>query len=59
MLVSVKSYNCNHISHVISLNILPKCCEEKEPNDEQLCVAVHTIGDICDANPLDNLSNKP
>ena len=58
MLVSIKIYNCNHISHVISLNIPPKCCEENEPKDEQLCITVHTIDNICDADPLDNLSNK-
>ena len=38
--------------------MLPKCCEEKEPKDEQLCIAVHTVtNNICDANPLDNSSN--
>ena len=59
MLVSMKSYNCNHISHVISYYILPRCCKEKEPKDEQLCIAVHTINNnICAAYPLDNLSNK-
>ena len=26
----------------------------REPKDEQLCIAVHTINDICDADPLDN-----
>ena len=29
------------------------CCEEKEPKDEQLCITVHTINNICDADPLD------
>ena len=58
MLVSIKSYNCNHISHVITLNILPKCCEETEPKKKQLFIAVHTIDNICDANPIDNLGNK-
>ena len=53
MLVTMKSCNYNHIIHVI-FYILPKCCEEKEPGDEQLCIAVHTINDIHDANPLDN-----
>ena len=37
MLVSIKSYNSNHISHVISLNIPPKCCEENEPKDVSHC----------------------
>ena len=58
MLVLIKSYNCTYISHIISY-ILPKCCEEKEPKDEQLCIAVYTINNnICDANPLDESSNK-
>ena len=57
MLASMKSSNCNHISHVISSYILPKCCKEKEPNAKQLCIAVHTINNICDADPLDNISN--
>ena len=57
MLVSIKICNCNHISHVIFYYIPPKCCKEKEPEDEQLCIAVHTItNNICDANPLDNSS---
>ena len=56
MLVSIKS--CNHSSHV-SYYIPPKSCEEKEPEDEQLCITVHTINNnIRDADPLDNLSNK-
>ena len=59
MLVSINGCNCNHISHIISYYILPKCCEEKEPEDEQLCIAVHTINNnIHDANPLDNSSIK-
>ena len=58
MLVSIKSCNCNHISHIVPSYILPKCCEEKEPKDEHLCITVHTIDNICDVNPLDNLSNK-
>ena len=33
-------------------------CKEKEPKDEQLCITVHTINNICDANSLDDLSNK-
>ena len=51
MLVSIKSCNYNHISHVISY-ILPRCCKEKEPEDEQLCITVHTIDNICDADAL-------
>ena len=59
MLVIIKICNCTHVSHIISCYILPKCCKEKESEDKQLCIAVHTINDnICDANPLDNLSNK-
>ena len=58
MLVSIKICNCNHISHVSSYYILPMCCKEKEPKDEQLCITVHTINNIHDADPLDNSSNK-
>ena len=47
-------YNCNHISHIISSHILPKSVKTSEPKDEQLCMAVHMINNICDANPLDN-----
>ena len=55
----IKICNCTHISHVISCHILPKCCKENKPKDEQLCIIVHTINNnICDANPLDDLSNK-
>ena len=37
----------------------PKCGEEKEPEDEQLCIIVHIMNNnICDANPLDNVINK-
>ena len=58
MLVSIKIYNCNLISHIIFYYIPPKSCKEKEAKDEQLCITVHTINNICDANPLDNLSIK-
>ena len=52
MLVIIKSYNCIYASHIISSHILPKCCEEKEPEDEQLCITVHTIdNNTCDADP--------
>ena len=54
MLVSINSCNYNHISHIISYYKLPKCCKEKEPAGEQLCIAVHTINNIFDANLLDN-----
>ena len=58
MLVLIKSYNCTYTSHVISY-ILPKCCKEKKPEDEQLCITVHTINNnIHDGDPLDNSSNK-
>ena len=58
MLVIIKNYNCTYTSHVISY-ILPKCCKEKEPEDEQLCITEHTINNIiCDTDPLDNSSNK-
>ena len=37
----------------------PKCSEEKEPKDEQLCITVHTINNnIHDTDPLDNSSIK-
>ena len=53
MLVLIKICNCTHIGHVISSYIPPKSCEEKEPKDEQLCIAVHIINNICDTNLLD------
>ena len=34
--------------------IPPKSCKEKESQDEQLCIAVHIINNICDADSLDN-----
>ena len=59
MLVIIKICNYTHTSHIFSCYIPPKCCEEKEPADEQLCIAVYIINNnICDAKPLDNLSNK-
>ena len=37
----------------------PKCSKEKEPEDEQLCIAVHIINsNIHDADPPDNVINK-
>ena len=57
MLVIIKIYNCMYTSHIVSYYILPKCCKKKEPKDEQLWIAVHTINNnICDVDPLDNLS---
>ena len=53
MLVSIKSCDCNHISHIISYYIPPKSYKERELKDEQLCIAVHTINNnICDAKPI-------
>ena len=58
MLVIIKICNYTYTSHIVSCYILPKCCKEKEPKDEQLCITVHTINNnICDASPLDNSSN--
>ena len=58
MLVIIKICNCTYTSHVVSYYILLKFCEEKEPKDKQLCIAVHTINDnIHDSDPLDNASN--
>ena len=58
MLVIIKSCNCTYTSHIISY-ISPKCWEEKEPEDEQLCITVHTINNnIRDADPLGKSSNK-
>ena len=57
MLDMIKNYNCIYKSCVESY-IPPKCCEEKEPKDEQLCITVHTTtNNICDANPLEKTSN--
>ena len=42
----------------MSSHILPKCCEKKEPEDEQLCIAAHITNNICEVDPLDNSSNK-
>ena len=58
MLIIIKICNCSHISHVFSFAIPPKCCEAKKPEDEQYCITVPTINNICDADPLDNSSNK-
>ena len=59
MLVIIKICNCTDISHIVSCYTPPKSCKEKEPKGEQLHITVHTINNIiCDANLLDNLSNK-
>ena len=59
MLVTIKSCNCNHVSHIISYYILPKCCEEREPEDKQLCIAVPAVNNnIRNADLLDNSSIK-
>ena len=52
--INKKSCKCIHNSEVFSFYIPPKCCKEKEPKDEQLCIAVHN--NIHDADSLDNLS---
>ena len=58
MLVIIKIYNCIYISHIFSSHILAKWCKEKEPEDEQVNITVHTKNNnIYDANPLDNSSN--
>ena len=58
MLKIIKNCNCTlNYSHCV-LCTPPKCCEEKEPKDEQLCIAVHTINNnIHDMDPLDTSSN--
>ena len=57
MLKIIKNCNCTFTSHVVSY-ILPKCCKEKEPEDEHLCITVHTINNnIHDAEPLETSSN--
>ena len=58
MSVSVKICNCTYISHIISSKFHLSVAKPREPEDEQLCIAVHTINNIHDADPLDNSSNK-
>ena len=37
----------------------PSVVKKKEPEDEQLCITVHTINNnICHTDPLDDLINK-
>ena len=60
ILALVKSYNCTYISHIISLIFCLTVAKTSEPEDEQLCIAVHTINNnIHDADPPDNSSSKP
>ena len=54
MLALIKICNCTHIGHDISSYVLPTSCKEKEPKDEQLCIAVHIVNNIHDTDPLDN-----
>ena len=57
MLKVIKNCNCTYTSHIVSY-ILPKCYEEKEPKDEQLFIAVHTINNnIYDTDLLGTSSN--
>ena len=58
MSVSIKICNCTCICHVISFKFHLSVAKTMEPKDEQLCIAVHTTNNICDANLLDNSSNK-
>ena len=58
MLVSIKICNCTDISHIISFLYHLRVAKTREPKDEQLCITVHTINNICDADPLDNSGNK-
>ena len=47
-------------SHIISLLFHLSVAKTREPEDEQLCIAVHTMNNnnICDTDPLDNSSSK-
>ena len=54
MLVPIKICNCTHISHIISFIYCLRVAKSREPKDEQLCIAVHTINNTRDADPLDN-----
>ena len=52
MLVLIKRYNCTYASHILSLVFHLSVAKTREPKDEQLCIAVHTINDDnCDADP--------
>ena len=43
----------------LSLTFHLSVAKTSEPEDEQLCIAVHTINNnICDVDPLNNSSSK-
>ena len=59
MLVLKKRYNCTYTSHVLSSVLHLSVVKIREPEDEELCIAVHNINNnIHDANPQDNSSSK-
>ena len=59
ILVLIKSYYCTYISHIISLTFCLSVAKTREPKDEQLCIAVHTINNnIHVTKPLSNSSIK-
>ena len=59
MLILIKSYNCIYTSHILSPVFHLSVAKTKEPEDDQLCITVHTINNnICDTDPLDNSSNR-
>ena len=51
MTVLIKICNCTYISHIISFKSHVRVAKTREPKDKQLCIAVHTIINICDADP--------
>ena len=58
MLVSIKICNCIHTSQIISYHIPLSVAKTREPEDKQLCISVHKINNIHDADPIDNSSIK-
>ena len=58
MLVLIKSYNYTYASHVLSPIFYLSVAKTRGPEEEQLCIAVHTINNICHGDPLDNSSSK-
>ena len=54
----IKNYKYTYISHVISFKFCLSVVKSREPKDNQLCISLHTINNICDADPLDNSGNK-
>ena len=59
MLVLIKSYYCTYISHILSPVFHLSVVKTGKPEDEQLCITVHTINNsLHDADPLDNSSCK-